>query len=658
MVSQKYGKIFLWAFVTFLWFAPVLSRAQIVSRHILFINSYHQQMLWVKNIIQGVEEVLEPDKQNMLIHVENLDTKYFQDQKHLIKFAEFLREKYRHTKLELIFSTDNNAFDFLRRYRDQIFPDVPVVFSGVNDFEPSSLKGKRKFTGVAETISDSQTMRLMLRLHPGTREIYVVNDHLVTGTAWSNSIKKNLEKYPLPVAVRFSENKSIQELRQEIGKLRAGTLLLLGVFYGDRHNNFYSYEKSAELLARDSRVPVYCLVNFSIQKGVIGGKVLSGLHHGKAMANIALRILQGADPDKIPVSYDSNNQFIFNEPELERWDIRRSVLPKSSIIINESLNIYQRYKGRIWAFGILILVLVLVIFYLIQNIMRRRQGEEQIRSLNVELSKLLTEKSRKLDESLGYLHFAQEQLMESEKKAGWGTNVAEVAHEINNPLGIGITGMSHLNYLTEQMLERYREKQLGNEDLDKYLGAMRELGETITRNLYRAAKLVNSFKRIVSDQVHEEVGEFSVRNYLEELLLSLDKRIRHQNVVISINCEPDLVLKSFPGVFAQIISNLILNALTHAFDPGWLRREILIGVEQNAERIFISVADTGMGMSEEILKRIFEPFFTTKKEEGGTGLGLSIVRNLVTQKLKGQIKCESQREKGTIFYIDFPLHHY
>ena len=658
MASRKQEKFFLWIFVTFLWLAPGLSQAQIVKKHVLFINSYHQQMQWVKNILQGVEELLEPDKKNILIHVENLDTKYFQGQKHLLKFAEFLQEKYRHIKLELILSTDNNAFNFLRQYRDKIFPGVPVVFSGVNDFEPSSLMGIKDFTGVAETISDSQTMQLMLKLHPGTREIFIINDLLVTGQAWTNSIKKNLEKYPLSVAVRFSGNKSIEELQNEIAELKPGTLLLLGVYYADRHNHFYSYEKSAELLARNARVPVYCLVNFSIQRGVIGGKVLSGFHHGKAMAHIALRILEGADPGKIPVSYDSNNQFIFNEPELERWGISRSVLPASSIIINENLNIYQKYKGRIWAFGLLILVLVLVIFYLIQNIIRRRQGEARIKSLNHDLSRLLAEKSQKLDESLGHLHFAKEQLLESEKMAGLGTNVAEVAHEINNPLGIGITGMSHLNYLTEKILGLYREKQLCNEELGKYLGTSLELGETINRNLYRAAKLVNSFKRIVSDQVHEEVEEFGVRNYLEELLLSLDKRIRHQKVDITINCLPDLALKSFPGVFAQIISNLVLNALSHAFEPEWKKRKIVIGVEQKEERFFISVADTGKGMTEELLGRIFEPFFTTKKEEGGTGLGLSIVRNLVVQRLKGQIKCESQSEKGTIFYIDFPLNHY
>lgn len=251
----------------------------------------------------------------------------------------------------------------------------------------------------------------------------------------------------------------------------------------------------------------------------------------------------------------------------------------------------------------------------------------------------------------------QEQLLQFEKMAALGRLVAGVAHEINTPIGVGITASSYLEDNTEKYREIQQKGEMTSEDLSKYFRMSAEASNIIHANLRRAADLINSFKQVAVDQTTEAFRSVRLKQYIEEILMSLRpeyKRTRHR---ISVICDPDIEFYSSPGAFSQILTNLVINSLTHGFenmDDG----EITITAEKNQERLILKYADNGKGMDTETMRQMYDPFFTTNRSHGGSGLGMHIVYNLVSQTLGGRIECQSCPGEGVAFEIIVPVKSY
>jgi signal transduction histidine kinase len=290
----------------------------------------------------------------------------------------------------------------------------------------------------------------------------------------------------------------------------------------------------------------------------------------------------------------------------------------------------------------------------------RREAEIQ-HLKNVELvekNKLIEEQKEEivlqnehLMQTLEELERTQEQLVESKKMASLGNLVAGVAHEINTPVGIGITAVTSLIRKTEEFVSDYNADQISVDDLEDYLQKSYEISELMLRNLQRTANLIQSFKQVSVDQSTEQKRRFNLKNYLNDVIATLEPKLKHKKIAFDIQCDDDLEIESYPGDFAQIFTNLILNSLNHGFadkDSG----EIRIGIQQKSEnsRITLTYEDNGNGIPDDILPKIFDPFFTTNKQ-GGTGLGMHIVYNLITQKLNGEISCQSEEGRGVSFEI-------
>jgi signal transduction histidine kinase len=268
----------------------------------------------------------------------------------------------------------------------------------------------------------------------------------------------------------------------------------------------------------------------------------------------------------------------------------------------------------------------------------------------------LVERSAQLSQAVEDLRATQSQLVEAEKMAALGGLVAGVAHEINTPVGVGVTAASLLEDKTIAFREVYQRGNMKRSDLEKYLHTAEQSGSMLLKNLKRAAELIQSFKQVAVDQSSEERRKFKVKAYLKEILVSLRPRLKRTQHTIQINGDEDLTLDSFPGVFSQIVTNLVMNSLIHAYEPDeW--GQITFYFEQEDGRLNFEYGDDGRGIPEENLSKIFEPFFTTGRGQGGSGLGLHIVYNLVTQKLDGTIRCESKVGVGTRFIIEVPLGH-
>jgi signal transduction histidine kinase len=259
-----------------------------------------------------------------------------------------------------------------------------------------------------------------------------------------------------------------------------------------------------------------------------------------------------------------------------------------------------------------------------------------------------------LEDTIAQLKTMQKQLVESEKMASLGKLVAGIAHEINTPLGIGVTAASHLGEKVRGFKTQYDTGTASHQDLKHFLNIVDESTRMIEGNLTRAAQLIRSFKQVAVDQSDESPRSFNFAEYMADILLSLKPRLKKTTHRVDLSCPSDLSIFSYPGALARIMTNLIINALVHGFED----REngtITIQVVRADSNILIECSDDGRGMTREVVENVFEPFFTTRRGRGGSGLGMHMVFNLVTQTLGGTIRCESEPGAGTRFMIQFPV---
>ena len=266
----------------------------------------------------------------------------------------------------------------------------------------------------------------------------------------------------------------------------------------------------------------------------------------------------------------------------------------------------------------------------------------------------LEESNDELEETISNLKQTQSKLIESEKMASLGGLVAGVAHEINTPVGIGLTGISYLVDITDEIILKYNNNDMSKEEFEEYLEDSKDIQRQINSNLIRTAALVRSFKQTSVDQTHEEIREFYLKEYISGVLLSISNITKKTNININVDCDAGVKIKSYPGAFSQIISNLVINSIRHGFkekENGKINISILL--ESNSIKLIYK--DNGKGIPKENINKIFEPFFTTNREHGGTGLGLNIIYNIVTSKLKGTINCHSEENKGIEFVVILPF---
>ncbi|WP_020586036.1 hybrid sensor histidine kinase/response regulator [Desulfobacter curvatus] len=274
---------------------------------------------------------------------------------------------------------------------------------------------------------------------------------------------------------------------------------------------------------------------------------------------------------------------------------------------------------------------------------------------NEAYQKNLEEQTVKLQQEVEDRKRTEKQLVQAEKMAALGDLVAGVAHEINTPLGIGVTGISYLNDAAKAFKKRFTAGEATKTDLEKFMEDCEEACQVTLSNLNRAVKLVTGFKRIAVDQSSDEKRIFNIKQYIDEILFSLYPRIKKTKHTVKVNSPEDLELNSYPGAFSQVLTNLVMNSLLHGFEDIEAG-QITITVKKENHSIIFRYEDNGKGMTKEQQKKIFDPFFTTKRGSGGTGLGMHLVFNLVSQKLDGEISCTSTVGKGTCFTIIVPMY--
>lgn len=284
----------------------------------------------------------------------------------------------------------------------------------------------------------------------------------------------------------------------------------------------------------------------------------------------------------------------------------------------------------------------------------KKKAEEELREHKEHLEELVKERTDKLQKSLDNLMETQNQLVESEKMASLGRLVGGVAHELNTPIGICITAISHLQDETTRFNGAFLESGLTKSDFCKYINSSNQSSEIIASNLERASDLVKNFKLISVDTKAQMVHAFNLMEYFKNLIETLNSQIEATGFEVQVTGDENLLVETDPGILSQIITSLLTNSLLHASVIGESGK-IILDIQCKDKILHMTFSDDGKGMDEDTSTMIFEPFFTTQRGAGGCGLGMYIVYNLVTQALKGDISCDSTEGEGSTFRITFPI---
>lgn len=284
---------------------------------------------------------------------------------------------------------------------------------------------------------------------------------------------------------------------------------------------------------------------------------------------------------------------------------------------------------------------------------------EQMAKMNAALDDTLVQydkTNRQLVIAMDEIQKAQAYLVETEKMAALGTLVAGIAHEINTPVGVCISAITHLSDNQKTVKDLYTKNQLRKKDYEEFMDTTQEACAIIEGNLLRAADLIRSFKEVATDQSTDNHRRYILNEYLRQILLSFQPRLKKTKIHVEIVCDVDMELYGNPGEMMQILNNLLVNSLTHAYDED-VEGVITIRAEREKDIFRLIYTDDGKGIPADIIDKIFLPFFTTNRTGGGTGLGLNILYNLVVKKPGGKVVCTSELGKGVHFELEWLEEH-
>ncbi len=379
--------------VGFLWVSAAWCQNPVeeLPRRVLVLHSYHAGFSWTDSIQKGIEGALDQQDIPVQLYVDYLDTKRQPDLSYRQQtLPQLYEEKLGRLKFDILIVSDNHAFDFAKAHHKTLFKGIPVVFCGVNNYQPSWTKGFPQFTGVAEYPSFQDTLKLLQGLHPK------VSDVIVIGSLKGTTGQKNRQLLKAAEALvggdlklTYWDDLATRDLATRLAKLPETHSVLLTSVVRTPDAEVLDFPATARFVRENSPVPVYGLWDFFLGEGIVGGKLVSGADQGRIAAELAIQVLEGASPPQLPIIYSAANRYKFDFRELERFDLSLDQIPVGSELIHQPRAFYEISPNTARTVGGLLILLGLLSAALAVNVHRRQRSERAYREQSQFLHSLL-----------------------------------------------------------------------------------------------------------------------------------------------------------------------------------------------------------------------------------------------------------------------------
>ncbi|SDB36360.1 PAS domain S-box-containing protein [Desulfonatronum thiosulfatophilum] len=357
---------------------PGLAGAEKEKRRVFYLNSYHHGYAWSDHLQEGIRRGLEQGRYHIELQIEYMDAKKYHYENITDTLLSLYQNKFAQERYDIVIVSDNDAYNFILEHRDRLFPDIPVVFCGLNDVDPADIDHSFA-TGILENIGVRDTLELALSIHPNKNLVVVIGDESTTGVAIRGQIEEVMPYFADRLEFEFWGRYSLQEIQDRVQSLPRNAFLFFIPFFHNVGGQFMSASEVLEAVSEVTDLPIYSNWEFLLGHGMVGGRLLSGHRHGNIVADMALRIMEGAPPSDIPIISEIVDQYMFDYRVQLQLDISKRQLPPGSVFINEPEAFYELDKQIFQVIMISLVSLLIILGFLIRNIIRRRAVERKIR---------------------------------------------------------------------------------------------------------------------------------------------------------------------------------------------------------------------------------------------------------------------------------------
>ncbi len=605
--------LFLMVFVFFL--SPSLFAH---DKKILIINSYHRGFQWSDDVLLGMEEVFynHPEITTNILY---MDSKRISSEEYYAKLRELYKMQLQNQKYDLIVAVDKFAYDFLIKYYHELFTDEPVLFTGLEQFNPEDVQKigiDDRIYGILEKRAIPETIPMISHMMPNLKKLYIINDASANGDDSEPFIRQAMEEHNDKFEIEYIRKSTIEELNERFSKPNPDEAVFFIRFYNDKYGNLYKNSQIATMIHK-SALPVFITDTLFIGKGALGGKLVPIQEVGVATGKMVIDVLDKKIPP-LHVETFIEYHYQFDVQKIKQFSIYPNSSLKEYELVNAPLTFFDKHRKFIDAVFLISPFLLFLIIGLIHNIYMRIRSEKELKAIELQKNK------------------HQQFIIQQSKLAEIGEIFSSIAHQWKNPLVEIATITQEHFYSTEDSIN-----EQNNQYVHDIMVQVRYMTDTI-----------NDFQKFIMPSTQKTV--FDVSEAIETMMKIINHNIKYNyiDVTIDVSNATNLMVSGYKNEFMQTLLNVVNNAkeqIKEARENKQIKRgSIFIQIYNYSKKVIIDIKDNGGGIPIDKLPNIFDAYYTTKEQ--GHGIGLYMSKLIIEDKMGGKIRA-SNTDEGACFTI-------